>query len=221
LLGFALYGQSTFLPTYVQGVMGATPTISGFVLATSSISWPTASTIGGRLLLRWGFRGPCVLGGAILTIGFALLLTLTPESGLWEPAAIQFVLGLGFGFYAVVTLLAAQTSVGWEHRGVVTSASQFARNIGGTIGVSVAGAIFTAGVASAAGAGLNPNDALSSVVRASLSAADLGLLQDVLANSLRPVYILFVGIAVLATAVAALLPSGPPVQVSEAGPELA
>jgi predicted MFS family arabinose efflux permease len=217
LLGFALYGQSTFLPPYVQGVMGATPTVSGFVLATSSISWPTASTIGGRLLLRWGFRGPCVLGGAVLTFGFALLLTLTPQAGLWEPAAIEFVLGLGFGFYAVVTLLAAQTAVGWEHRGVVTSASQFARNIGGTVGVSVAGALFTSGVAGASVAGLNPNDALSSVVRSSLSAVDLALLQTVLANALRPVYILFIAIAVLATMVAALLPSGAPKQVSDAG----
>ena len=145
LLGFALYGQSTFLPPFIQGVMGATPTVSGFVLATSSISWPFASALGGRLLLRWGFRSPCVLGGVLLTIGFVLLLALTPESGLWMPATIAFITGLGFGFYSVVIILAAQSSVGWQNRGVVTSANQFARNIGGTIGVSIAGAIFTAG----------------------------------------------------------------------------
>jgi EmrB/QacA subfamily drug resistance transporter len=217
LLGIALYGQSTFLPPFVQGVMGATPTVSGFVLASSSLSWPAASTIGGRLLLRWGFRGPCVLGGALITVGFLMLLLLTPESGLWLPAAIEFVLGLGFGFYAVVTLLAAQTAVGWEHRGVVTSASQFSRNIGGTIGVSVAGAIFAAGVASGAGAGVNPNEVLSASLRAGLSAADLGVLQNVLANSLRPVYILFIVVGILATLVAALLPAGTPSQVSDAG----
>src|SRR5438132_1247271 len=74
LLGFDLFGQSTFLPPFVQGVMGATPTLSGFVLAGSSIGWPIASAVGGRLLLRWGFRGPCVLGGVFLLIGFALLL---------------------------------------------------------------------------------------------------------------------------------------------------
>jgi EmrB/QacA subfamily drug resistance transporter len=217
LMGFALYGQSTFLPPYVQGVMGATPTISGFVLATASLSWPAASTIGGRLLLKWGFRGPCVLGGVLLTIGFALLVALTPDAGLWAPATIEFVLGLGFGFYAVVTLLAAQSAVGWEHRGVVTSSSQFSRNIGGTIGVAVAGAIFAAGVASAAGAGVNPNDVLSASLRDSLSAVDLGTLQRVLADSLRPVYVLFLVIAALATLVAALLPTGRPRQVSDAG----
>jgi EmrB/QacA subfamily drug resistance transporter len=215
LIGVALYGQSTFLPPFVQGVMGASPTLSGFVLATSSISWPLASTLGGRLLLRWGFRAPCVVGGVLLMIGFGLLLALTPDSGLWVPAAITFVIGLGFGFYSVVIILAAQSSVGWQNRGVVTSANQFARNIGGTIGVSIAGAIFAAGVASAAGAGVNPNELLSPTIRATLSAADLGFLQQVLAGSLRSVYLLFLGVAVLATVVAALLPSGPPDQTSD------
>jgi EmrB/QacA subfamily drug resistance transporter len=217
LMGFALYGQSTFVPPFVQGVMGATPTMSGFVLAGSSVGWPVASTIGGRLLLRWGFRGPCVVGGVVLTIGFLLLLFVSPDSSLWVPTAIQCVLGFGFGFYTVATILAAQTAVGWEHRGVVTSASQFSRNIGGTVGVSIAGAIFTAGVATAVGAGFNPNDLLSPEVRATISPSELGFLQDLLAGSLRSVYVLFVGVAVLSTIVGALLPAGPPSQVSEPG----
>jgi EmrB/QacA subfamily drug resistance transporter len=219
LLGVALYGQSTFLPPFIQGVMGATPTISGFVLASSSISWPAASALGGRLLLRWGFRRPCLLGGVVLTIGFALLLLLTPDSPLWVPAAISFVIGLGFGFYSVVIILAAQSSVGWQNRGVVTSANQFARNIGGTVGVSIAGAIFTAGVATAAGAGINPNEILSPAIRATLAATDLRLLQQALADSLRSVYLLFVGVAFFATVVAVFLPGGVPSDVSSGSPD--
>ena len=219
LVGFGLYGQSTFLPPFVQGVMGATPTLSGFVLAGSSIGWPIASAVGGRLLLRWGFRGPCVLGGLLLMLGFVLLLSITAESGLAVPFAISCVLGFGFGFYTVATILAAQTAVGWQHRGVVTSANQFARNIGGTIGVSIAGAIFTAGVAAAASASINPNDLLSPSVRSGLTPSDLAFLQGLLAGSLRSVYLLFVGVAGLATLVALFLPGGPPRQVSEPGPE--
>jgi EmrB/QacA subfamily drug resistance transporter len=216
LLGFTLFGQNTFLPPYVQGVMGAPPTLAGFVLATSSVSWPAASTIGGRLLLRMGFRGPCIMGGICLVIGFSMLLLLTPDSSLWLPALIQFMLGFGFGFYTVATVLAAQSAVGWEYRGVVTSASQFARNIGGTIGVPIAGAIFTAGAAAAASAGVNPNDLLSPGTRANLSGADLAFLQNVLAGSLQSVYALFIGTAILATGIAAFLPSGPPRQESDA-----
>ena len=220
LMGFALYGQSTFLPPFVQGVMGATPTVSGFVLATSSLSWPTASTIGGRLLLRWGFRAPCILGGILLVIGFALLLLLTPDAGLWMPAGAELVLGFGFGFYTVTTVLAAQAAVGWEHRGVVTSASQFARNIGGTVGVSIAGAIFAAGVVGVTGAGINPNDLLSPATRADLAGGDLVMLQILLASALRSVYTLFIVMAILATAIAAFLPGGRPRQESDAGPDL-
>ena len=214
VLGTALYGQSSFLPPYIQGVMGAPPTLSGFILAGSSIGWPLASAIGGRLLLRFGFRMPCVLGGLILTAGYVMLLFVAPDTNLLVPLAITGVLGLGFGFYTVGTILAAQAAVGWEYRGVVTSASQFSRNIGGTIGVSIAGAIFTAGVVAATGSSLNPNDVLSASSRASLAPADLAALRALLAGSLRNVYVLFVGVAGMATVIAAFLPGGP---VSEPG----
>ena len=100
---------------------------------------------------------------------------------------------------------------------MVTSASQFARNIGGTVGVSIAGAIFTAGVLSAAAGNLNPNELLSAGGRAGLAPADLESLRSLLAGSLRSVYVLFVGVAAAATVVAAFLPGGPPRQVSDAG----
>lgn len=216
LLGLVLYGQSAFVPPYIQGVMGATPTISGFVLAGTSVSWPVASTIGGRLLLRWGFRLPCLLGGVLLLLGFGLMLLIGPSTPIWIPVAIQAVLGAGFGFASISTLLAAQSAVGWEHRGVVTSATQFARNIGGTLGVSIAGAIFTAGVAAVGGAGLNPNDLLAPDVRASLPLAELGLLQAALAGALHSVYVLFAGVSLVVAVVAVLLPGGAPHQVSDA-----
>lgn len=220
LLGCALFGEQTFLPPFVQGVMGASPTLSGFVLAGASIGWPAASLIGGRLMLRLGFRWPSVLGGVILSVGFVLLLFVSADSSLFVPLAISTIVGAGFGFYTVATILCAQSAVGWEYRGVVTSASQFARNIGGTIGVSVAGAIFTAGVVNAAPAGLNPNDLLSASTRAGLSPADLHALRDLLSGALRSVYLLFVSVAVLATFVAAFLPGGPPRQVSDLGAAL-
>jgi EmrB/QacA subfamily drug resistance transporter len=220
LLGFALYSNETFVPPFLQGVMGATPTISGFILAGESVGWPIASTIGGRLLLRIGFRGPGVLGGLVLAIGFSLLLTLTPQTSLLFALLITSINGFGFGFYTVATILAAQTAVGWEHRGVVTSASQFARNIGGTIGVSIAGAIFASRLTSSPGAataGLDPNDVLSSTLRATLTSESLTALQLLLASSLRPVYVLLVGVALAAAVVAAFLPGGRPREVSDAG----
>jgi EmrB/QacA subfamily drug resistance transporter len=216
LIGVALYGQGAFLPPFVQGVLGATPTMSGFVLAGSSVSWPLGSTLGGRLLLRWGFRLPTVIGAVFLTGGFGMLLFMPVDASVWIPVASQFISGFGFGLATVATVLAAQTAVGWEHRGVVTSASQFARNMGGTVGVSVAGAIFASGVAAAAGAGVDSNDLLSPTVRATLSAADLTFLQTLLAGALHSVYAMFVLVCAAMIVLGAFLPGGPPRQVSDA-----
>ncbi|HEY3063528.1 MAG TPA: MDR family MFS transporter [Chloroflexota bacterium] len=214
LLGCLLFGQSTFVPPFVQGVMGATPTIAGFVMAGASIGWPLTSALSGRLILRWGWRTPCIVGAVLLVLGFAMLWQMPADAGLWYPTVVQFVTGAGFGFSSLVFIIAAQNAVGWDQRGVVTSANQFARSIGGTIGVSVAGAIFSAGVASAAGAGVNPNDVLSPSVRATLQPAQLEVLQGALIGALHSVYVLFALVAALSVVIAALLPGGKPEQTA-------
>jgi EmrB/QacA subfamily drug resistance transporter len=214
LLGVLLFGQSTFVPPFVQGVMGATPTIAGFVMAGASIGWPLTSAISGRLVLIWGWRTPCIIGAVLLVIGFGLLWQMPPDVGLWYPTAVQFLTGAGFGFTSLVFIIAAQNAVGWDQRGVVTSANQFARSIGGTIGVSIAGAIFAAGVATAAGSGVNPNDLLSPAVRATLAPEQLRVLEDALVGTLHSVYLLFAIVAALGVIVAALLPGGRPQAVS-------
>ncbi len=207
--GWLLFAQTTFVPPFVQGVLGATPTIAGFVMAGSSIGWPAASAVAGRAVLRWGFRLPCVAGSLTLVVGYAMLWLMPADAPLWYPTLTQFVTGAGFGFASLVFILAAQGAVGWEQRGVVTGANQFARSIGGTIGVAIAGAIFSSGVAAAAGAGVNPNDLLSPTVRASLPVAQLQVLEGALVGALHSVYLLLVGVAIGSIIVAALLPGGP------------
>ena len=210
LLGCMLYGQTTFVPPFVQGVLGATPTVAGFVMAGSSIGWPLTSALGGRLVLRWGWRAPCVLGSLLLVAGFIMLWRMPPDASLWYPTFVQFLTGAGFGFTSLVFIIAAQNAVGWDQRGVVTSANQFARSIGGTIGVTIAGVIFSGGVAAAVGAGVNPNDLLSPSLRAGLSSTDLTVLENALVSALHSVYLMFAFVALAGVAVAALLPGGRP-----------
>jgi len=212
LMGIVMYGQTSFMPPFVQGVMGATPTVAGLVLASMSISWSAATPVGGRLMLRLGFRIPCMIGTILLTIGFLLLIQVPPDAGLWVPAVIAIVIGAGFGFVSVVTILAAQSAVGWEQRGVVTGANQFARNIGGTMGVPIAGALFAGYIMASAAAGLDPNAILALESRATLPPTSLELLQLKLSEALRGVFVLFAITAGVATLVAAVLPGGPPAQ---------
>lgn len=211
LIGWMMSGQSTFMPPFLQGVLGATPTIAGFVMAGASIGWPAASAVGGRLVLRMGFRLPCIAGSILLAVAFLLLWSMPADVGLWYPALTQFIAGLGFGFTSLVFILAAQNAVGWDQRGVVTGANQFARSIGGTIGVSIAGAVFANGVAAATvGRSVDANDLLSPTARAGLPVAELQQLLGALAGALHSVYFVFAAVAVLCIAVSALLPGGIP-----------
>jgi MFS family permease len=209
LIGLVLYAQNAFVPPFVQGAMGYSPTMAGFVLAAVSLSWPIGSTLGGRALLRWGYRAPCVLGCAMLAAGFVALGLLPPSVGLAVPFAIEFLLGPGFGLTLNLTTISIQDAVGWEQRGVVTSLNQFSRNIGGILGVSVAGTIFSAGVATVSARGIDPNQLLSPN-GPTVPAADLGFVEGALAGSLHGVFFLIAAAATLGGIAAVLLPHGRP-----------
>jgi EmrB/QacA subfamily drug resistance transporter len=214
ITGIPLFCQTVFVPPFIQGVLGATPTMAGFVLAATSIGWPAASATAGHIILRLGFRAPALLGGALLVTGFLLLGVQPTTASLWSMALIQVVLGAGFGFYLPAAMLVAQNAVGWEGRGVVTSANQFARTIGGTIGVTVAGAVFAAGVTSAAVIGADPNSLLEPAVRATLGLDALTALQTLLADALHTVYFMSAAIAAVSTLIALALPAGRPAATS-------
>ena len=81
------------------------------------------------------------MGGAFAVAGAALLLPVDASSSVWVLAAPCFVMGLGFGFVASPSVIAAQSTVSWQHRGVVTGANMFARSIGSALGVAAFGAI--------------------------------------------------------------------------------
>ncbi len=106
-----------------------------------TIGWPIAAATSGRLYLRFGFRTTMLIGSVIALAGAALLLTVDASSSVLHLAAPNFVMGLGFGFVASPAIVAAQSSVGWERRGVATGATLFARSIGSAVGVAAFGAI--------------------------------------------------------------------------------
>jgi MFS family permease len=142
-IGAVVLGLSSYIPTYVQDVLGTGPLVAGFALAALTMGWPIAASQAGRIYLRIGFR-LCSLGGASLVVaGTALLLLLGPSSSVIEVGAMCFLIGLGMGLSATPALIAAQTSVGWQQRGVVTGTNMFFRSTGSAVGVAVFGAIAT------------------------------------------------------------------------------
>lgn len=143
-VGAVLLGLTSYVPTYVQTVLGAGPLVAGFALATLTIGWPFAASMSGRLYLRIGFRSTALIGGLIALIGTALMLSLDRDSSVVTVGVFCFVIGLGMGLVASPTLVAAQSSVGWSQRAVVTGTNMFSRSIGSAVGVALFGAVANA-----------------------------------------------------------------------------
>jgi EmrB/QacA subfamily drug resistance transporter len=149
VVGALLIGLSSFLPTYVQGVLGTGPVVAGFALAALTIGWPLAAGLAGRIYLRIGFRDTALIGSVFMIAGAVLTATrLGRDTSVWTVAAWAFVLGLGLGLCTSPTLVAAQSVVGWAQRGVVTGTNMFSRSLGSAVGAAVFGAIANATLAS-------------------------------------------------------------------------
>ncbi|WP_233600989.1 MFS transporter [Micromonospora sp. PPF5-6] len=135
------------MPTYAEGVLGTSALVAGFSLAALSVGWPLAASLAGRIYLRIGFRDTALIGAVFVIGGAALTTLLGPDSTVWAAAAAAFVLGVGFGLTASPTLVAVQSVVGWDRRGVVTGANMFSRSLGSAVGAAVFGAIANATLA--------------------------------------------------------------------------
>jgi len=143
-VGAVVIGLSSYVPTYVQGVLGSGPVVAGFALATLTIGWPLSAALAGRVYLRIGFRDTALIGMVILLAGALSLLHLGAGSGVWAVAGSCFVVGVGLGLVSSPTVVAAQSVVGWERRGVVTGTNMFSRSLGSAVGVAVLGAVANA-----------------------------------------------------------------------------
>ncbi|GAF44649.1 MDR family MFS transporter [Rhodococcus wratislaviensis] len=183
LVGAIVLGLTTYVPTFTQGVLGTGALVAGFALATLTIGWPIAASQSGRVYLRFGFRVTATAGSLLVVAGTALTLSLSIESAVWQVAICCFVIGGGMGLVASPTLIAAQSSVDWSERGVVTSTNMFARSIGSAVGVALFGAL----------------------VNARLGGADNPAQGD-LAGALHLVFVAALGAAVVLVVAAAAMP---------------
>ncbi|MCY1045721.1 MDR family MFS transporter [Corallococcus sp. bb12-1] len=142
LFSAAMFGATTYVPLYVQGVLGGSATMAGGMITPMIVGWPLASLVAGKLMLRTGFR-PLIIGGLGLSVvGTGLMaLLLKPGASLLVPQIAMGLFGIGMGFTSTALLIAVQTSVGWELRGVATASNMFFRTIGGALGVGLMGGV--------------------------------------------------------------------------------
>jgi len=150
-VGAALVGLSSFIPTYLQVSLGVTPLEAGLTLAALTIGWPISATFAGRMYLRIGFRLTSIIGASVVVVGAVLLAAFGLTPTILLVAVFCFMIGAGFGWANVSTMIAAQSSVEWNERGVVTGANMFARSIGSAVGAAILGAVANAVIAANGG----------------------------------------------------------------------
>ncbi|NEB89908.1 MFS transporter [Streptomyces anulatus] len=143
VIGFAMFGAMTYLPTFLQVVHDITPTMSGVHMLPMVIGLLITSTGSGQIVSRTGrWKVFPILGTAITAVGLLLLHQLDENSSTWLMSAFFFVFGAGLGLVMQVLVLVAQNSVSYQDLGVATSGVTFFRSIGSAFGVAIFGTIF-------------------------------------------------------------------------------
>lgn len=170
IVGVSLFGSVTFLPLYMQVVKGASPTSAGLQMLPLMGGLLVVSAITGRLISRWGrYRVFPIVGTLLQVVAFGLLSRLELDTPMLLMNLYMGLLGAGLGMVMQVLILAVQNSVERRHMGVATSGATLFRSIGGSVGVSVFGALFSHSLL----AGLPGDFAVRVGGAASLSPADV------------------------------------------------
>ncbi|MFJ4965147.1 MFS transporter [Streptomyces sp. NPDC088729] len=150
VVGVALFGAASYLPTYLQMVDGASATESGLLMLPMMLGIVGGSIVSGRLITRTGrYRIYPVLGTAVSAVGMWLLSGLEAGTSRLTYSLWQAVLGTGIGLVMSVLVLAVQNSVRPADLGTATSANNYFRQIGGSVGAAVFGTLFAGRLADA------------------------------------------------------------------------
>ncbi|MER2089985.1 MAG: MDR family MFS transporter [Sporosarcina sp.] len=212
--GVILIGISSYLPTYVTGVMEQPAIIAGFTLTAMSIGWPIASSVAGHLLIRYGTFLVSFAGGLSLILGTTLFVMMNPASGPWWAAMASFFVGIGMGLTSTSFIVTIQGAVPREKRGSATAANMFMRNFGNTIGAALFGAVLNGMLMTnfrndKMDYDLNDiNFLLTDDMRRTIPEEEILLLQRALDGSLQWVYITVAIFAVISLLLILKIPRG-------------
>jgi EmrB/QacA subfamily drug resistance transporter len=216
VIGVALFGAASYLPTYLQMVDGASATESGLLMLPMMGGVVAASVISGQLISRSGrYKIYPVVGSAVSAVGMWLLSRLeTGTSGL-ETGFAQAVLGVGVGLVMSVLVLAVQNSVPLSDIGTATSANNYFRQIGGSVGAAVFGTVFAGRLTDAladripAGAGLPSPESITPGMVHALPPALRDAYIQAYADAMPRIFLYLVPVLVLGLLIAFFLKEKP------------
>jgi len=174
-IGVALFGSTVFLGQYLQISRGYSPTAAGLLTLPMIGGLVASSTFSGILISRYGrWKAFLVVGSVLVAVGFGLLSSIDHRTDMVLLGVFLAVLGVGIGLTNQNLVLAVQNTVAASDLGAASSAVAFFRSLGGTIGVSVLGAVLSARVSTLIQAGLaGTPGAAASTGSGSVGLADL------------------------------------------------
>jgi EmrB/QacA subfamily drug resistance transporter len=210
-VGMAIFGGTVFLGQYFQIGRGYSPTEAGLLTIPMMFGVLTSSTISGQLITRTGKIKPSLVAGTfILILGFLGLGFIDHETPLWLVGAGMLLVGIGVGMTMQNLVLAVQNTVALRDLGAASGSVTFFRSLGGTIGVSVLGAILAHRVESniaakfaEAGVQVSGNGG-SNLNLAALPDAARTIVQAAYGDATGHIFLVSAGVAVVG-AIAALL----------------
>jgi EmrB/QacA subfamily drug resistance transporter len=148
LAGVAMFGAIIFLPIYLQTVKGLSPTASGLALLPAIIGIFSTSISSGQLITRTGrYKIYPIIGSVVLAFSMFLLARLAVDTPFWQVALYEYLFGAGLGFTLQTIVTAIQNAVEFRDMGAATSSATFFRQMGGSIGAAVFGAVLSSRLA--------------------------------------------------------------------------
>nr|WP_203602470.1 MFS transporter [Streptomyces coelicoflavus] len=218
VVGVALFGAASYLPTFLQMVDGASATESGLLMLPMMGGVVVASIVSGQLISRTGhYRIHPILGSALSVVGMWLLSRLDIDTPRLHYSIWMAVLGAGIGMVMPVLVLAVQNSVRPTDLGTATSANNYFRQIGGSVGAAVFGTLFAGRLTDAladrvpadAGAGLPDAEAITPQLVHSLPPALRDAYIAAYADAMPRIFLYLVPVLVLGLLIALFLKEKP------------
>ena len=144
LIGIAMFGSMIFIPVYLQVVDGMSPTESGLAMLPMVVGIFSTSILAGQLMSRNGrYKIFPILGSSVVIVALVMLSRLTATSPYWFAGLSMYVLGAGLGLTMQVLVTVVQNAVDRSDIGVATSSVTFFRQMGGSFGTALFGAILS------------------------------------------------------------------------------
>ncbi|MEX1008419.1 MAG: MDR family MFS transporter [Acidimicrobiia bacterium] len=223
-IGMVMFGTLSFLPLFVQVVNQSSATQAGRILTPMMLAMVVASPVAARLILAVGYRVLSVAGFGFVLVGTFLLTRLSTGTSEFETGVCMVFIGFGMGITFLTTILATQNSVDLPRMGTATGLVNFTRQLGGVLGVAIAGAVMLTSLTDRIaelfpGQHIPAGALLSAQTAKAFPVETQDAVRGAFADSLHLVFVTMFVIAIVGAFTALLMPRGKP--VVEHVPEMA